>query len=506
MALVAHVAPFAFGRSAAVRQAAAKVLDRVLETSTPAELIELDKVCRQRTGPYTARAMNDWDALTPRRLSLLHKLGRLTPSSLGLASFHGNGYLREAAISRLDASSGGNELPFLLVRLNDWVPSVAQRARVAVERRIVPSYAAAWLAWAPLLLRLGPSTRRPAADLSERVLDLLLAVEQRPVLLASLSSGNRLTRRFALRLLHRVQSSPQDRAGIVMTAARNRDTVLRLQAVAYAQEHLSTEELAHAIPPMLADRYSPVRRAAVDAAAERLGHLASGWLVNALGDRASTVREVARYHLERRGELTDFASHYRHELGAASTAPALSVAVAGVGETGTRADAVLLVPFLDHKSAGVRRSVARALAMLDLDGQVHRLLPLLDDASPRVSRMAREALHRRTGAVEAEPLQRLLRQAVHLHGRLGALALAATLSKWDSIPLFLEAASAREARIREEGAARIATWLAKQNESFARPSPRQLAALRTSLHAHGDVLVARIRSELASVLEYWATH
>ena len=505
-ALIPQIAPFAFARSAEVRHAATQVLDRALETSTPAELVELDKACRQRGGYYTSRWGSAWDALTPLRLSLLDKVGRLTPASLGIASFHGNGYVREAAITRLAASSDGRELPFLLVRMNDWVPSLAKRARVAGESRIVPAFAVAWLTWAPLLLRLGPSTRRSAGDLSDRVLALLLAAEQRPVLLASLASENRLTRRFALQLLQGVQSAPQERVELVMGAARNRDSVLRLQAVAYAQKHLSTEELERVVPIMLADRYSPVRRAALNAAAERLADPARDWLMRALWDPGSAVRQVARYHLERRGDLTDFASHYRRELGVATTVSAISVAAAGLGDAGTRDDADLIVPLLTHNSPRVRQSAARALAMLDLEGQAHRLLLLLDDPSPRVSRVAREALHRMTGALDAEPIRQLVEHGAHLHGRLGALAVAAKLSKWESIPLLLEAATTADTRIRGEARDCIAAWLARQNESFARPSPAQVAALRAQIRAHGGALEPRMRAGLASALEYWATH
>ena len=71
-----------------------------------------------------------------------------------------------ASIHSLKAAGRGS--PFLLVRLNDWVPVIAQRARVAVERRILPTYAGAWLVWLPLLLRLGPRSRHDPGDLVER--------------------------------------------------------------------------------------------------------------------------------------------------------------------------------------------------------------------------------------------------------------------------------------------------------------------------------------------------
>jgi hypothetical protein len=43
---------------------------------------------------------------------------------MALASFHPSGYVREEAIAHLAAVWDGTELPFLLIRVNDWVAPV----------------------------------------------------------------------------------------------------------------------------------------------------------------------------------------------------------------------------------------------------------------------------------------------------------------------------------------------------------------------------------------------
>lgn len=502
-AIVPHVAPLALARSGAVRRAAESVLERALATATAADLLELDKICRRRTD--YPNSGNEWDAFSPMRLSVLEKFGRVGLGALGVASFHASGYVRESAVRYLDARSEGRELAFLLVRLNDWVAPVAQRAREAVERRILPDYARPWLTWLPLLLRLGRGTRRKPGDLAERVLGILRAPEQRAVVLEEVATGSRPTRRLALRLLSEVESPSDERVFVFATALRDPDTTLRIQAVAYAQSHLSEAELESNVPRMLADRYSPVRRAALNAVAERLSASANRWLVKCLLDRAASVREVGRYHLERRGELTDFAAHYRRELAAASTTASLAAAAAGLGETGNRADAATLTPLLAHEIASVRRAAARALGSLDLDGEAARLLSVLDDSSPGVARVARDALHRRTAVLDTKAVRHLIANAVHLHGRLGGVALAAALPKWESIPLLLEAAASSEDELRAEATQRIADWLEQQNRSFAAPSDAQLEAFHAALHTHSTVLPPGARKNLAAVLEYWAS-
>src|SRR3990170_3384306 len=67
---------------------------------------------------------------------VLRAAGRYRATVLALLSFHPSGYVREEVVDRLARSSEGWELPYLLLRLNDWVAEVRQRARIAVLDRI----------------------------------------------------------------------------------------------------------------------------------------------------------------------------------------------------------------------------------------------------------------------------------------------------------------------------------------------------------------------------------
>jgi hypothetical protein len=114
-----------------------------------------------------------------------------------------------------------------------------------------------------------------------------------------------------------------------------------------------------------------------------------------LDDDAPLVRAVARDAARRCG--TDALGHYR----AAVTEPVPTAgAVAGLAETGTAADAVLLRPLLAHASRTVRAQAVRALRQLDAV-DIDATIPLLRDPSPAVVREATAALrpfHRRAPA------------------------------------------------------------------------------------------------------------
>lgn len=77
-----------------------------------------------------------------------------TPSLVGLvvASFHPDGYVREAAVARLAEFNEPLAAAPLALRAADWVPQVRDRARLALERRLADSLGATLVTAAPITL------------------------------------------------------------------------------------------------------------------------------------------------------------------------------------------------------------------------------------------------------------------------------------------------------------------------------------------------------------------
>jgi hypothetical protein len=152
----------------------------------------------------------------------------------------------------------------------------------------------------------------------------------------------------------------------------------------------------------------------------------------------------------------------------------------------------------------VRTASLRALASLDHGAHLPRLVAMLDDAAPGVSRAARRALRPHVGQVGPEALLRVLRTASHMHGRLGAVLLGAALGKWDSLPILLEAAADGDGRIRTSARSLLRSWVARQNRSFAQPTPVQLRAIGAALDTYHLAVDASLARELRAILHDWA--
>jgi hypothetical protein len=90
---------------------------------------------RERS-PYNWSYPSPWAELKPGQLNLLQRFEGESVFALGVASMHYSGYVRDAALRRLSDTQDGSELPFLLLRLNDWVEEVRQTALALVRLRV----------------------------------------------------------------------------------------------------------------------------------------------------------------------------------------------------------------------------------------------------------------------------------------------------------------------------------------------------------------------------------
>jgi len=228
---------------------------------------------------------------------------------------------------------------------------------------------------------------------------------------------------------------------LLREAASSPDPTLRLAAVRLALKMPANEELREITDRWIHDHFVPVRREGLALLAERFPGSAPLALNEYLFDANATVRAIARFFLRGLG-VADFAALYRDALGAG--VPNRSSTLRGLGETGSRGDVETILPFLVSEAPSIRRAAVQAVAALDLDGQRDRLVALLGDAGPGVSREARESLEHHAVGVSAERLWSVFESTPFLHVKQNVLAVMARVSRWESLPCLVRACAAPE--------------------------------------------------------------
>jgi HEAT repeat protein len=319
--------------------------------------------------------------LKPLDVALLDTFGSADKVHLlGVATLNRNGYVRQEALSRLGTIQDEYALPYLILRLADWVPEIRELAerlvREAIERRVVRSIAdySFLIKW---MERVGRVDLKPI-----RTAMIQAMMKRDPAeLRAALEHENPDVRLFCYRAVlvdTEVQPEVVER-GLGDAAVKIRMAMVHL--IAAQKPSCGVGWLRR----LYGDRNPAVRVAAVRAAAEAYG--VDGAFDKMIFDASAGVRDAARFYLRKYGR-EDFAPRYREEIRAVEMVPRLVGILGGLSETGTVSDYNVVASFLDHPNAVVRSAALYGVARLDARRAFERLVRALEDPSAKVRNTA----------------------------------------------------------------------------------------------------------------------
>ncbi len=475
----------------------AEEIQGIIEELSPLDLAVLDQRARGYT-EYGYSRLRNWESLRPSDVGRLAH-SQFATSLVGLSSFHFNGHVREAAVEELARHHSGKELPFLLIRLNDWVPQVRDVAARAARARIEPAYAAHFLANIGLVLRLG-DCGRAEKQLVEDVRVLLKRPECKEVLRAGMASKDRTVRRTSFRLA--AEAAPAERASIIRSVLDDPDAVTRSWAVRHFLPDVTPEELGELVGTMLADQFMPVRRDALWTVATKRSDLAVEPLRRALLDSHRSMREMARHFLAIAG-IADVRDFYADAIQKGAK-PKLFSAICGMGETGKASDVALVAAHLRAPVPKLRRAAAYAVGKLGADSCVSALVGLLLDPSVSVSREALKALLPQARRLPVEDLETLFASDAAIHTRRNALTLILHVGKWRMLPVLLSACVDLDARIAGQATRALDNWFSNYNRSFAEPTQTEMERIRTELAKVEAKLPSGVTRELRACLAIYS--
>jgi HEAT repeat protein len=496
--LLPDILPFLRVDVPEVARAAAQAARQLLMAVPGTDLPWLDE--RLRSSSIYNRAFPQvWYGLRPEGLDPFEREGETGFSLLAIAGSHHSGYVREEAVRRLARIQDGRELPFLLVRLNDWVSQVAQAAQASLSDRLHSGYAPHLAANLPLVLRLRDETRRrPAIELVEAVAALLLRPENRGVLAEGLAPDReRDIRRACASLLFSPATTP--RSEEIERGVDDRDPVIRLRAARRLLALAPGEEKARLLAQIRHDPFMPVRREALEESVRSRPESAVAEMESALFDPHAAIRHTARLFLAREGDR-DFAETYRQAL-SRTAGKSLVATLAGLGETGSKTDTTLVLPFLDHPLGRVRAAAVRALGKLDARGFLPRLVEILQTDAGKPAREAMLILRENVFFMPAERIWAALTTAESARAKRSFLWLVASFSKWESLPYLLAASTWADEEIAQDARFQLDRWFYRFNRSFTKPSADQLQRIRIATRQAGHRLPPKTLRSLEFLIE-----
>jgi hypothetical protein len=488
------VAGCLFCASADVKSVAARTIQRLLTQTPPEALLDLGDLLGCSYGWYVSRA---WEQLKPAEVRSLIGEEPSRTSVLGLLSFHRNGYVRHEAVRLLPQVRDGSELPYLLIRQNDWVQPIATEARRAVQERLDDSYMPAFAANLPLVVHLLAFRRHDHSDLVCQIINMLVLPKFDDLLAKAIRSPDRGVRRNVVRLALDAHRNEQVR--VVTHVLSSFDGVVRLMGARRLASCFSGKARAEILESLERDRFMPVRREALTIRAGLGPDGGKGVWREALLDRSASIRELARFHVRNSGE-TDLAAVYRHAL---EKDPQSLAALDGLCETGDRSDLPTIRAYFHSSLPSRRRATVRGLAKLSDESDLIELVPRLQDDSPAVVREVEKQLRTSPALLDGEQLVGIVMTDRSLHVRLAALRLIYTVGKWGGLPWLVVTATHRDRATAEFAQGLIETWFTppRCNRIFTKPSPGDSEAIQQAF----DLCRLELDEEFRSRLERWVT-
>jgi HEAT repeat protein len=471
----------------------ARTIADLVRGVTPVQLSKLDEQVRHSSRAYYQRGA--WGKLTPEAVADLARAVHPDPGAIGLLASHANGFVRAAALEVLAQSADGQEIPFLSLRANDWVEPVAARATELLISRLRPDNRHAVLNALPFLVRVLGQRRRDHGEI-ERALGSVLLSDGGEDAFAHGTRFDTPVRRMMYELLTTGGTAFPRR--LISAASSDPDVVIRTRAIGFLAADSNFEDTAAILERLLRDDPVPaVRRLVLTVLSDRLPERIAGLFPNVLFDRSTSVRSLARFVAG--AHQLPLVPRDVYVQGLASILPGqLGAAIEGVGETGTRADADLVTPFLGSALPRIRRSALRALAKLDAGRAVSpAMLALADDASS-VRSAAVDILSANANRVDFAIVSRRVRSLPDPRARRGLLRLFLNAPKWESAAFLLEALTDADDAVRSFASRLVDLWVENFNRSQTQPTPQQLQRIRMLL----DLVAPGLSEETVRMLRF----
>lgn len=475
-----EVARFLVASNESVRRSARHVVTSVLSSLSPYDLIQLDDVSGWS---YTVDA---WDKIKPSDVADVAGDAHDASHSLvlGLLSFHRNGFVRQEAVRRLAEVRDGSELPFLLIRQNDWVLPVADDAQAAVKNRINDTYLSHLVRSLRLVLHLNTFSRYDHSSIVDGTIDILLDEKFHDVLRKVVVSSEREVRRRVVR--YGLEKQGEHRIRLVSVGLESDDPIVRLRCCRAAPLVYKSSRLAAVLNRLKKDRFMPVRREAILIESGQFPTGARETWQQALLDSSRSIRELARFHLAKLG-YTEFAGFYRRAI---ADSPDSRSAIEGLAETCDSSDLGFFKRLLQHPLPSRRCAAIRALSRVQREAAVADIVPLLNNDSPSVVREVRYALVPHLDLLSGDEIFVVALEADSLFARKSAVALFAEFGKWRSIPWLLRTVTAAEnetSAFAEQMIERSFSFQ-KSNKMFTKPTKQQAQQIEAALsEAKGHV-------------------
>lgn len=462
-----------------IKLESAKKLYVIMSTLNSSQLIKVDKMFRSRISYSWG---NNWS--NKKTEELFHPLmtheEKLT--ILGLSSFHPNGYFREKAIKKLSQMNTGFEIPFLLIRINDWVKEVRNISKENLTMYLKKEYAASFVSSLPLIFRLKDCSRSEHDDIFNDIVSMLCSEECSSELINGLNSTDSKVRLSCYKII--IQERILNDKSIINYLIKEPYPYIRLFVLRIIQKTINIDDFNGISHFLMKDKLAQIRIIALETLYKFKPSESIDILEKSLFDESQAVREFARYLLSKYKKY-DFSSIYRNAIYKKEDTYS---SICGLGETGDINDSKIVEEFVSVDSHKIARASLYALAKLNFEGYKEMFVFTLSDLRPSISKAAKRILQGQINSSDEKTIYGIFKESNYEHVKINICILLCSLSKWISIRYILEFCDHKNQTVASLGHYALEGWKLKFNRSFTTPTKNQVNEIRKSILNYGKAI------------------
>lgn len=358
---------------------AAKKLTDMFNSITIKQLIWLSENV-DWSDPYSfhIRLNIDWKNVDISRKHFKHLSMEEYITVLKLGTFHYNGYFREKCIEAVAEYDGS--LPFLMLRVNDWVEVIREKAFLLVKNRLKQCPPEEIILSLPCLGKVKNSQRRKTEYIVflEKEIEHFLEKTIRQINIDKINQYEIFVRNSIYRYISRSAVLELDKMEQLVDSSK--DSYGKRVLIQGILKNYECDE--NKLREYLHNKSVIVRRCALE---KLYGKLHNAWqgIEELLLDKSKKIREDASYIIEKHTNF-NILNFYLQKLEAG---PAV-IPILGAGEHGTIKESELLLPFLEADDARITKAALVSCGYLIGAENEGLYWKYLSDRRPGVARQA----------------------------------------------------------------------------------------------------------------------
>ncbi len=408
--------------------------------------------------------------------SQLRKL-RQFPSSLqihllGIASLNGNGYIRQEAVQALQSFTSPEKIPYIMLRLSDWVSQVRNVAEFAFSECLKKEYAEAFLSYVCIIDSMTRVERFDLSLIEDQITLFLTSEDSVEHLQKALGHSDTRVRLFCYRLL--LRKSLGDLC-LIEKGARDTDSKVRSLVL----QKLQDTPIEHKIKYFyifLRDPSPKICSAVMMSIPEAYWQEFRNIIVDNIFNKSASIRNTARFLLQKHEDF-DFAVQYRKRIKAGLVSQGT---LSGLAETGSEEDFDVLIRFTDYSRSKARAAALAGLHRLNPKLSIPLLIKALRDPAARVRRASCKILCKYRH-YDRNLVRQIFKDGA-ANSKITALRVLCDSLDWDSLEdIFLMIADKEEC-VRNAAWSIYVKWFQRRSvNNWVKPSRQVLYSLEAKL-------------------------